>query len=200
MARLQSSGGAAAAAAAAAAGTQQTDRRRDDRQRDERRRASQAGNNNQGGVVAPSPAMVRTASKQQGNIPNVLTPGSGTGPAQQGTPMSAAAQVGVPIGTPNRRMSQQGGGGGGGSHPYANAGYDTYGRDEYSASQQAQYGRTSPMVSTVGAGPVPPAVSNVGAMRGDANVANGQQQQQQQQQDEERPKLTLWKIITCSCG
>ncbi|KAK7693536.1 bifunctional choline kinase/ethanolamine kinase cki1 [Cerrena zonata] len=175
------------AAAAAAAAQQVPDRRREaERQaRDDRRRASQAGGQ---GVVPPSPAMVRNSSKQQRDIPNVLTPGAGTGPAQN-TPMSAAAQVGVPIGTPNRRMSQQASP----SHPYASAGYDTYGRDEYSASQQAQYGRTSPMVSTVGAAPVPPAVSNVGAMRGDVNVSNGQQV-------EERPKLTLWKIITCSCG
>lgn len=177
----------------AAAAQQAPDRRREaERQaRDDRRRASQAGGQ---GVVPPSPAMVRNGSKQQRDIPNVLTPGAGTGPAQ-GTPMSAAAQVGVPIGTPNRRMSQQASA----SHPYANAGYDSYGREDYSASQQAQYGRTSPMVSTVGAGaaPVPPAVSNVGAMRGDVNVSGGADYHGQQ---EERPKLTLWKIITCSCG
>ena len=111
--------------------------------------------------------------------------------------MSAAAQVNVPIDTPNRRMSQQQAP----QHPYASAAYDSYGRtdqtiDEYSATQQ-QYGRASPMVSSVGA--APPAVSNVRAMGGEHGVANGGDFHGQQA-GEERPKNTLWQILTCRCG
>ncbi|KAL4251747.1 protein kinase superfamily protein [Abortiporus biennis] len=148
--------------------------RRDGAARDDRRRASQAGGP---GVAPPSPAMVRTASKQQQRqIPNALTPGGGTPGAV--TPLSAAAQVGVAIGTPNRRLSQQASA----SHPH----------------QQPQYGRTSPMVSSVGAGAAPPAVSNVRAMGGEVGVANGGGYVGQQQ--EEPPKNTLWQILTCRCG
>ncbi|CAL1704730.1 unnamed protein product [Somion occarium] len=188
LAQIQNTGAAAAA----------PDRRREtERQaRDERRRISQAGGV---GVVPPSPVVVRTGSKQQRDIPTALTPGAGIA-AGQATPLSAAAQINVPVGTTGRRMSQQA------StqqhHPYATAGYDSYGRpdrvDDYSASQQAQYGRSSPMVSTVNAGPVPPAVSNVGAMRGDVNVSNGGDYHGQQA--EERPKLTFWRILTCQCA
>ena len=156
---------------------QQYDRRRDDRQgRDDRRRASQAGN-----PVPPSPALVRAGSNQRHP--------AGLGLA--GTPggMSAEAQIGVPA--PQRRMSQQHSA----SHPYANAAYDSYGRDEYSASQQP-YGRASPMVSSVGA--APPALSNVRAMGGEVGVANGGDYHGQQ--DAEPPKSTLWKILTCRCG
>lgn len=115
--------------------------------------------------------------------------------------MSAAAQVDVPIGTPNRRLSQQHST----SHPYANPGYDAYGRpernqDEYSASQQAQYGRASPMVSTVGA--APPAVSNVRAIGGEVGVSNGGADFHggQQHPAEEPPMNTFWRILTCRCG
>ena len=103
-----------------------------------------------------------------------------------GQPMSAEAQIGVPI--TQRRMSQQHSA----SHPYANAGYDNY---EYSANQQ-QYGRASPMVSSVGA--APPALSNVRAMGGEVGVANGGDYHGQQ--EAEPPKSTLWKILTCRCG
>ena len=107
--------------------------------------------------------------------------------------MSAAAQVDVPAAT-QRRMSQQASA----SHPYASAGYDTYGRervDDYSASQQP-YGRASPMVSSVGA--APPALSNVRAVGGEVGVANGGEFHGQQ--EPEQPKSTLWKILTCRCG
>ncbi|KAI0780968.1 CK1/CK1/CK1-G protein kinase [Trametes elegans] len=155
----------------------QHDRRRDDRPgRDDRRRQSQAG----GPVIPPSPALVRNGSKQR--HPGQLVPGG------NGTPVSAAAQVDVPAA--QRRVSQQVSA----SHPYANAAYDTYGRDEYSASQQP-YGRASPMVSSVNA--APPALSNVRAMGGEAGVA---EHQGQQQEEEEPPKSTLWKILTCRCG
>lgn len=215
------------------------DRRREsERQaRDDRRRASQAAGPNV--VLPPSPAIVRHNSRQQqpnasprvgAGIPNALTPGGGIVPPHltgQQTPLSAANQVDVPIGTPNRRLSQQINGGQQmqSSHPYASAnagGYDVYGGivgsgvgraagnahggDEYSASQQAQYGRTSPMVSTVGAGAggvVPPAVSNVRAVGGEVGVANGfgdgMHPQGQQGYGEERGN-TFWRILTCRCG
>ncbi|KAI0670411.1 CK1/CK1/CK1-G protein kinase [Trametes maxima] len=151
-------------------------RDRRDQGRDDRRRASQAG----GPVVPPSPALVRNGSKRQQQHPGGLTPG--------GAPISAAAQVDVPAA--QRRISQQGA-----AHPYANAAYDTYGRDEYSASQQP-YGRASPMVSSVNA--APPALSNVRAMGGEVGAANGGEYHGQQ--EEEQPKSSLWKILTCRCG
>ena len=138
----------------------QYDRRRDDRPlRDERRRASQAGNP----VVPPSPALVRAGSKTR--HPANLSPGM-VGMPGQVTPMSNEAQVGMPISS-SRRMSQHQASA---QHPYATVGYDTYGRDEYSATQQP-YGRASPMVPSVGA--APPALSNVRAMGGEVGVANG---------------------------
>ena len=159
---------------------QQYDSRRTGRgDRDDRRRASQAGNP----VIPPSPALVRAGSKSR--HPGALTPGVG------GTPnMSAEAQVNVPVAHHRLSQHQQGG-----SHPYANAAYDAYGRDEYSASQQP-YGRASPMVSSVGA--APPALSNVRAMGGEVGVANGGDYHGQH--EAEPPKNTLWKILTCRCG
>jgi len=175
----------------------QQDRRREAERlaREERRRISQGGGP---GVAPPSPVMVRTGSKQR-QIPAALTPGGDHTPGAV-TPLSAAAQINVPVNTPtNRRISAQPSQ----SHPYANAGYDTYGRernlDEYSASQQPQYGRTSPMVSSVGAGVAPPAVSNVRAVGGEVGVANGAGYHGQTH-TEERPKNTLWRILTCRCG
>ncbi|KAH8107065.1 CK1/CK1/CK1-G protein kinase [Cristinia sonorae] len=176
--------------------TAQPERRRDER-RDNRRASQVVGPN--GAVVPPSPAVVRTSSKPQvrNNIPSALTPGGGNTPGQV-TPLSAAAEMNVPIGTPNRRVSQQPSA----SHPYANAGYDSYGRpdrtltDDYSATNQAQYGRSSPMVSTVGA--APPAVSNVRAIGGEVGVANGGDYHGQQ--EEPQPKTSLWHILTCRCG
>ncbi|KAF7792983.1 hypothetical protein EIP86_004088 [Pleurotus ostreatoroseus] len=180
------------------------DRRRE-ATREDRRRASQTG-----GVAAPSPAVVRTTSKQQARqVPAALTPGGGT--PGQGTPLSAAAQMDVSIGTPGRRTSGQLAP----QHPYASAAYDAYpgggagagagvgagaGGDAYSATQgqagQAQYGRASPMVSSVNA--APPAVSNVRAVGGEQGVANGGDFHGQAM--EERPRNTLWQILTCRCG
>ncbi|KAJ7905649.1 CK1/CK1/CK1-G protein kinase [Mycena olivaceomarginata] len=100
---------------------------------------------------------------------------------------SAAAHVNVPVG----RGTPQ--------HPYANAGtggYD-YGReggDEYGGQQQ--YGRASPMVSSVGA--APPAISNVRARGGDVGVSRGGDFNGQ---DDEPPQpSTLVRILTCRCG
>ncbi|KAF8921178.1 CK1/CK1/CK1-G protein kinase [Mucidula mucida] len=149
------------------AGLVPNDRRREHRD-SERRRQSQGGN-----IAPPSPALVRHGSKQR-KIPAALTPGATPG---QVTPHSAAAQVGVPVGS--------------GRHPYAN-GYD-YPQDE--GYMTNQYGRASPMLSSVGA--APPAVSNVRAQGGDVGVAANYGQQQM---DEPRPKNTLLRILTCQCG
>ncbi|KAJ7581221.1 kinase-like protein [Mycena floridula] len=153
----------------------QHDRRRD--HRDDRRRASQGG-----GIVPPSPALVRHGSKQR-KVPAALTPGAGNLPGQI-TPHSAAAQVNVPVGSPQR---------GGPQHPYASGGYEY--NDDYQQQQQ-QYGRSSPMVSSVGA--AAPAISNVRARGGDAGVSQGGEYRQDV--DDMPPKLSLIKILTCRCG
>lgn len=159
------------------------ERRRD--QRDDRRR-SQAGP-----VVPPSPALVRHGSKQR-KIPAALVPGGGNMPGQL-TPHSGAAQVNVPVGSQQRGSTQ---------HPYANAitpgGYD-YGRDGgeegYVTQQQQQYGRASPMVSTIGI--APPAVSQVRARGGEAGVAHGAEYNGQDH--DTPPKPTFIRILTCRC-
>jgi casein kinase 1 len=163
-----------------------TPQRRDDRQhRDSgRRRTSQAG---PGGVIPPSPALVRHGSKQR-KIPTALTPGGGNTPGQV-TPMSAAAQVNVPVTTPMPGRSGQGG-----AHPYANAAPGSY---EYGADESyrgPQYGRASPMVPSVGA--APPAVSQIRA-RGDVGASHGDDFHGQ---GGEAPQSSFWKILTCRCG
>ncbi|KAK7020502.1 kinase-like protein [Favolaschia claudopus] len=145
----------------------------------DRRRASQGGQ-----IVPPSPALVRHGSKTR-KVPNALTPGGGTSPGQL-TPHSAAAQVNVPVGARNTPQ-----------HPYANAagGYD-YSRDPNDEYGQQQYGRASPMVSSVGA--APPAISNVRARGGDVGVSRGGDYNGQ---EEEPPQPnTLIRILTCRCG
>ncbi|KAJ6496997.1 CK1/CK1/CK1-G protein kinase [Mycena polygramma] len=155
------------------------ERRRDHRGDTERRRVSQGGQ-----IVPPSPALVRHGSKQR-KVPNALQPGGGNSPGQL-TPHSTAAQVNVPVGA---RAAQ---------HPYANAssgGFD-YGRDpvdDYGGQQQ--YGRASPMVSSVGA--APPAISNVRARGGDVGVSRGGDFNGQ---EDEPPKPSLLRILTCRCG
>ncbi|KIJ69257.1 hypothetical protein HYDPIDRAFT_81167 [Hydnomerulius pinastri MD-312] len=164
------------------------DRRRDmERQRDaEWRRASQSSPQ----VIPPSPALVRHGSKQR-KIPNVLTPGSANMPGQA-TPLSAAAHVNVPISTPQNRGSYSGTP----QHPYASVtpGMD-YGNDEAYSNQQ--YGRASPMVSTVGA--APPAISNVRARGNEVGISHGEQYHDQDG-DAQQSKSSFWKIITCRCG
>lgn len=157
------------------------DRRRDNRDSDRRR--SQGGN-----IVPPSPALVRHGSKQR-RVPGALTPGGGGGTGQF-TPHSAAAQVNIPVGTPQRVSAQ---------HPYANpgtGGYD-YGRDGDDVyGGQQQYGRASPMVSSVGA--APPAISDVRARAGDAGISQGDVYNRQDV-DEAPPKPSLLRILTCRC-
>ncbi|KAF8163482.1 CK1/CK1/CK1-G protein kinase [Crassisporium funariophilum] len=154
-----------------------TDRRKD---RDDRRRSQALAGN----MVPPSPALVRHGSKQR-KVPAALTPG-------QLTPHSAQAQVHIPIGSNHRVSGQQ--------HPYAvggvGAGYEYAQQNEqYKTQQQQQYGRVSPMVSTVGA--VPAAVSNVRARGGENGVS--QDYQQQEGHDEPPPKGSFARILTCRC-
>ena len=158
--------------------------RRDDRHRDSQRRQSQAGG---GVVIPPSPALVRHGSKQR-KIPSALTPGGGNTPGQV-TPLSAAAQINVPITTPLGRNNS-------GQHPYANVNPGTYdyGGDETFRGQQ-QYGHASPMVPSVGA--APPTVSQVRA-RGDVGTSHGDDFQQAE--GDAQPRSGLWKILTCHCG
>ncbi|KAL0581528.1 Palmitoylated plasma membrane-bound casein kinase [Marasmius crinis-equi] len=146
-----------------------------DRRRDERRRASQQGGN----IPAPSPAVVRTGSQRKA--------GAGGNTPGQVTPHSTAAQVNVPIGTPQRGGSTQ--------HPYANAtgGYDYNGEDGYGTQQP--YGRASPMLSSVAA---PPALSGLQARAGDVGVSRGEYDRQNV--DDPPPKNTLLRILTCRCG
>ncbi|GLB34848.1 putative protein kinase superfamily protein [Lyophyllum shimeji] len=157
------------------------DRRRDNRDSDRRR--SQAGN-----VVPPSPALVRHGSKQR-RAPNALTPAALNATPGQFTPHSTTAQVNVPIGTPHQ-------------HPYANpgtGGYD-YGRDvvdDAYGGQQQQYGRASPMVSSIGA--APPAVSNVRARAGEAGVSHGDGYNGQQDMEDAHHKPSFFRILTCRC-
>ncbi|KAG5647262.1 hypothetical protein DXG03_000797 [Asterophora parasitica] len=154
------------------------DRRRDNRESDRRR--SQGGN-----VVPPSPALVRHGSKQRRGAPGALTTGAGT-PGQY-VPHSAAAQINVPVSTAHQ-------------HPYANpstGAYD-YGRDigDDAYGSQQQYGRASPMVSTIGA--APPAVSNVRARGGEAGISHSDGYNGQQAEDV-NPKPSFFRILTCRC-
>jgi len=168
-------------------GTQE--RRKDLQRRDsDRRRASQVG-----GVLAPSPALVRHGSKQR-KVPAALVPGVGNAPGQI-TPLSAAAHVNVPISSANHRNSQQLGG----QHPYAAGGFE-YPRgveaseDAYGGTQQ--YGRVSPMVSSVGA--TPPVASAARARGIDVGMSNGRDIGQDGELP--RPKTSIWNILTCRCG
>ncbi|KAF8485597.1 kinase-like protein [Gautieria morchelliformis] len=148
------------------------------------------------GLTSPSPALVRQGSKQR-KVPNALTPGAGIG-----TPNSAAAHMGVPAPTAAaRRLSAQQG------HPYANStaavlSPSDYGHargvtaeESYSAIAPA-YGRSSPMVSSVGAA-TPPALSNVRARGGEIGVATGEYDAQQ---EGDAPRSSIWRILTCRCG
>lgn len=144
----------------------------------EERRRSQAG-----APVPPSPALVRHGSKQL-NIPAALTPG---GPSGQVTPLSAAAQVNVPV---NQRGASQ-------QHPYANlaaGGYEYRPEGDDSYVGQEAYGRTSAMVSSVGA--AAPAISQVRARAGDIGVAN-EGAPDGLADSERRGGFSFFKFMTC---
>jgi len=81
-------------------------------------------------------------------------------------------------------------------HPYAVVHPGDYSgdQDEFFNGHQ-QYGRVSPMVSSVGA--APPAVSNVRARAGEVGVSRGGYQEED---EGSRPKNNLIRILTCRCG
>ncbi|KAF8643890.1 hypothetical protein AX16_008906 [Volvariella volvacea WC 439] len=145
---------------------------RRDQQRDGVRRASQGGN-----IIPPSPALVRHGSKRK--APGVIVPtasGSALNP-----PQSAVAQVSVPLGSSQPRTPQ---------HPYANAtgpGYDV-GDDTYATQQQ--YGRASPMVSSMA--PPQPGINT----RPQPGVLHGPEHDP----EDVPPKSSLFRILTCRCG
>jgi len=154
------------------AGLLQDNRRRERHESDRRR--------SQANVLPPSQALVRNGSKQRRGPPGALSPGGG-----QYTPHSAAAQVNVPVGTPNPSAT----------HPYATpgaGGYD-YTQDGYNGPQ---YGRASPMVSSVGA--APPALSAVRAQAGDVGASHGAGYDGHGVDDHRKPS-TFLRIITCRC-
>jgi len=144
------------------------------------------------GVVAPSPALVRYGSKQR-KVSAALAPGVTSTPGHI-TPLSAAAHVNVSVPTANQRNSQNLGP----QHPYAAGGYE-YTRDGhedvYGGGQQ-QYGRVSPMISSIGI--APPAVSSARARPAEIGVTNNRDIGQDG--DLPRPKNTLMNILTCRCG
>jgi casein kinase 1 len=112
----------------------------------------------------------------------MLTPGGSNTPGQI-TPLSAAAQVNVPVSAVHRNSHGQSP-----QHPYASGGYE-YPRGGEDNNQQQQYGRASPMMASA----APPAVSQVRARAGDVGMSHAQ--------DGEPPRQSaLWKILTCSCG
>ena len=104
----------------------------------------------------------------------------GNNTSGQITPLSAAAQVNIPVSAVHRNSHNQSP-----QHPYASGGY------EYTRGEDAnqQYGRASPMMASA----APPAVSPVRARAGDVGMSHVQ--------DGEPPQQSaLWKFLTCSCG
>jgi casein kinase 1 len=115
----------------------------------------------------------------------------GTNTPGQSTPLSAAAQVNVPVATMHRsghNPSPQ--------HPYAAGGFE-YPRGEATEDAyngQQPYGRASPMMSAA----APPAVSQVRARAGDVGMSNDRTAQGGEPPQEKSG--TFWKILTCNCG
>lgn len=101
------------------------------------------------------------------------------------TPLSAAAQVNVPVSAHRNSHGQNP------QHPYAAGGYEypragETGEDVYN---QQQYGRASPMMASA----APPAVSQVRARAGDVGMSHTQ--------DGEPPQQSaLWRFLSCNCG
>ncbi|SRR6266702_1573602 len=114
----------------------------------------------------------------------MLSPVGSNTPGQI-TPLSAAAQVNVPVSAVHRNSHGQNP-----QHPYAAGGYE-YPRGEAGedAFNQQQYGRASPMMASA----APPAVTQVRARAGDVGMSHTQ--------DGEPPRQNaLWKFLTCNCG
>ncbi|KAH9173598.1 kinase-like domain-containing protein [Lactarius sanguifluus] len=140
-------------------------------------------------VTAPAPSpqpdrrrdlQHRDSDRRRASKP-ILSPVGSNTPGQI-TPLSAAAQVNVPVSAVHRNSHGQNP-----QHPYAAGGYE-YPRGEAGEDfNQQQYGRASPMMASA----VPPAVTPVRARAGDVSHT----------QDGEPPRQSaLWKFLTCSCG
>ena len=112
----------------------------------------------------------------------------GTNTPGQSAPLSAAAQVNVPVSAVHRSSHNPSP-----QHPYASGGFE-YPRGEAAeeAYSQQPYGRASPMMSAA----APPAISQVRARAGDVGMSHDRNAQG----GEPPEKSTLWKILTCSCG
>lgn len=162
------------------ANTPTPERRRDAGREPDRRRASQG--NDRG---TPSPVIAQGQPTQYRAPPALMAVGNAS---YNNAPASAAAQINVPVGTPQRANH----------HPYASPNSYEYSREGVNDSflGHQQYGRVSPMVSSVNA--APPALSAVRARGGDVGVS---QTAGYHNQTEEPPqKSSLLKILTCRCG
>jgi casein kinase 1 len=119
----------------------------------------------------------------------MLAPVSTNTPGQS-TPLSAAAQVNVPVAAMHRsghNSSPQ--------HPYAAGGFE-YPRGEATEdtyNNQQPYGRAPPMMSAA----APPAVSQVRARAGDVGMSHDRNAEGGESPQE---KGALWKLLTCNCG
>jgi casein kinase 1 len=123
----------------------------------------------------------------------MLSPVGSNTPGQS-TPLSAAAQVNVPVAAMHRSghnaSAQHPYAAGGGGFEYPRGGEVTT-EDAY--TQQQPYGRASPMMSAA----APPAVSQVRARAGDVGMSHDRTAQDGEPPQE---KGTFWKILTCNCG
>lgn len=137
-----------------------------------RQRDPMQGRGSQQPVPPPSPALVRNSSKR----------------GAPGAPNSAQAQVGVPA--PRRGSTQPQT-----QHPYATAGDYAHLRagtgNNAADSFGPGYGRTSPMLSSVGA--ATPVLSNVRAQGGHTGVGQEYDQQHEEPQGG-------FKFLCCRCG
>ncbi|KAH9993765.1 CK1/CK1/CK1-G protein kinase [Russula vinacea] len=119
----------------------------------------------------------------------MLSPVGSNTPGQPTAPLSAAAQINVPVSAMHRNSHNPNP-----HHPYASGGFE-YPRGDATddAYNQQPYGRASPMMSAA----APPAISQVRARAGDVGMSHDRNAQGGEPPQE---KGTLWKILTCSCG
>lgn len=125
--------------------------------------------------------------KKNHQVPQMLSP-VGTNTPGQVTPLSAAAQVNVPVAAMHRNGHSPSS-----QHPYAAGGFE-YPRGDATedAYNQQPYGRASPMMSTA----APPAISPVRARAGDVGMSHDRTAQG----GEPPQQSALWRILTCNCG
>ncbi|GJJ12724.1 hypothetical protein Clacol_006968 [Clathrus columnatus] len=156
--------------------------------------------------ASPAAALMRQGSKRRtgASTPTPVS-GSGLGPAATNgvppvgyaTPNSTTAHMGVPVPSANGRRNSQQQQQSPQQHPYTTDYSTGYAGQQVPSPQvplqsgpvPAQYGRSSPMVSSS----VPPVVTSARAMG---------EQHQQPYPTEEPPagESTFWKILTCRCG